>query len=153
MPLTIEELSPDLLDPPTSEHLFHYTDNHGFLGITDKKALWATDYQHLNDRSEYRHACNLVCEIAEERAAQELNPDVKTQLILIAKFTKEKERSTSSIGLISFSESRDQLSQWRAYGRDGGYAISFDFKALREIASAKKWLLVRCEYDTGNNAS
>ena len=145
MSITTANLAPELLQTPEYGRLFHYTDSQGFLGITDKKVLWATDCKHLNDRSEYRHACELIREIARERGEYETDPNIKAQLRHLANFANDI--PTPAIGLISFSEHGDQLSQWRAYGGSTGYAISFNFEALREKAQSEKWLLVRCIHD------
>ncbi|MDD5276148.1 MAG: DUF2971 domain-containing protein [Methylovulum sp.] len=146
MPLTIESFSPELTQSPLGGRLFHYTDNSGFLGIARTKTLWATDSQHLNDRSEYSYACNLVKDVAKSRFSQTSDNDTKCSLNWIIHMM-ENSVTPPTLSVISFSENNDQLSQWRAYGRDMGYAISFDFQALKEKTDTEKWLLVRCEYD------
>jgi hypothetical protein len=47
----------------------------------------------------------------------------------------------------SFSDSRDQLSQWRAYTAKGGYAISFNADALNSIGLEQGYLFARCIYN------
>lgn len=40
--------------------------------------------------------------------------------------------------VVCFSAARDLLSQWRAYGQQGGYAIGFSGGALQSVAAAPR---------------
>lgn len=125
------------------EKLFHYTESAGFLGIVKTKTLWATDFRHLNDRSEHSHSQDLVKQCVAERLEYEKDPTALKHLITMQQISGG---SPPPIGIISFSEHGDQLSQWRAYGAQTGYAISFDPKALLESAQLQGWQLVKCIY-------
>lgn len=43
--------------------LYHYTDQHGLLGILTSGRIWATDVLHLNDSSEVRYALSEALEV------------------------------------------------------------------------------------------
>jgi hypothetical protein len=89
-----------------SGYLYHYTGVSGLLGIVCKRKLWATDYQHLNDRKEYRIGERLLRdELAKRRLKQRERMHFES---LVAK-------NQRGCFVLSFSESGDQLSQWRAY--------------------------------------
>jgi hypothetical protein len=57
-------------------------------------------------------------------------------------------RSPESINVCvcSFSEDRDSLSQWRAYGGPSGFALGFPSEVLNTITEKRQWFLVPCIY-------
>lgn len=74
---------------------------------------------------------------------------------LILKFIKDIfnyknifELVKSNFYVFSFSTEDDDLSQWRAYGDDGGgYCIEFDFVKTRKLAAEKDLIRFKCIYD------
>ncbi|WAC49362.1 DUF2971 domain-containing protein [Asticcacaulis sp. SL142] len=130
--------------------LFHYTTYNGLIGILQSQSLWATNYQFLNDSTEFK--------LAAERLVEEILPHykkyLKDKILSDQRFAQfiESEGGTSKfmdepstlvqsmyiatgdeIYITSFSKHTDapvaangHLSQWRAYGADGGYAIEFN---------------------------
>jgi hypothetical protein len=120
--------------------LYHYTGAVGLLGIIQNRTLWATDYQHLNDRKEYRIGAKLLqdelgrCRLEEKQRRS------------FERLVAETQRSCY---VLSFSEMGDQLSQWRAYCPGGnGYSLGFQqSNALFASAKQHHFNLVRCEYD------
>lgn len=48
--------------------------------------------------------------------------------------------------MFHFSESRDLLSQWRAYANESGIALAFNPDELTEIAEINKLKLYQCAY-------
>ncbi|MFM0726580.1 DUF2971 domain-containing protein [Paraburkholderia strydomiana] len=110
--------------PP--EQLYHYTNIAGLQGIIQSSRLWATNTPFLNDAGEHRYACSLLRDLLKERRSQTNNEDLLT-------FYNEIEASLNAINLGVYTHfiaclctERDLLSQWRAYGAGGGYAIGFD---------------------------
>jgi hypothetical protein len=52
---------PSMLANRTPEDvLYHYTSQKGFLGIVEKKKLWATHIRYLNDSQEFEYAIALA---------------------------------------------------------------------------------------------
>jgi hypothetical protein len=52
-----------------------------------------------------------------------------------------------NICVCSFSESRDSLSQWRAYGGSSGFAIGISQQVLKAAVERQKFSLAKCIYD------
>ncbi|HET9319623.1 MAG TPA: DUF2971 domain-containing protein, partial [Bryobacteraceae bacterium] len=126
--------------------LYHYTTQHGLLGILKADALWAAKVHFLNDSSEYAHALNLATEILKGRIDCEKNEHQRKRLEclleIIPRFTR------LNVCAASFCERGDLLSQWRAYGgTDGGYSLGFSSSRLREEAMQQQFVLVKCVYD------
>jgi hypothetical protein len=126
--------------------LYHYTDQNGFMGIINNRALWATKIQYLNDSNEYYLAIKIASKIINERIKNETNFDIgftyqeflnRTQLI-----------SNLNYCICSLTEQGDLLSQWRGYSNKmGGYSIGFDFDGIKKIANKNGFELVQCIYD------
>jgi hypothetical protein len=125
--------------------LYHYTTQAGLLGIIGKKTLWASSILHLNDAGEFRYALNIARTIAsEERAVGRNMTDFENTLALM--------RNVLNVYVCSFSTEKDQLSQWRAYCRDGsGFSIGFDQTKLRELARGQDFTLDECTYDSNEH--
>ena len=138
-----------LVSSPPPRHLFHYTDSHGILGILKSKTIWATETQYLNDEREVEQAKNYIQLHASsfreaDVYASQFSPDEKELLEALedgAKVTRP------GVCITAFSEERDQLSQWRAYSKQGGYALGLSGEALRECAMDQGFILARCTYD------
>lgn len=104
--------------------LFHYTDVGAVRSILEKCELWLTDIRFLNDSQELNEGVTHILE--------ELGADIYNESFL----ESAREMLLSDLGghishyvnimptfVGSFSQARDALSQWRAYG---DYAIEFD---------------------------
>lgn len=121
--------------------LYHYTTQEGFLGIIQSRTLWASSIRHLNDASEFNYAINLAIRISNrytnsgnERSGFEEIVGVFRQLL--------------NVYVCSFSTQKDQLSQWRAYCRDGGgFSIGFDAAYLEALGKRQDFTLENCTYD------
>jgi hypothetical protein len=109
--------------------LFHYTTVEGLLGIISSQVLWATEIRCLNDTLEYEYTINLAREVLKEfrphfeSSAGRAVFDLLEQALGVA--------AVIPLYTVSFSEHPDQLSQWRAYGRNGGYAMGLSPDAIR----------------------
>jgi len=130
--------------------LYHYTTTQGLIGILDSDCLWATEVRFLNDVSEASYGREVVLEAL--RAAIKAEQDkgrLRNLRTALSYFTPRLGWDMSSI-VVCFSEQPDQLSQWRAYGRGGGFAIGFDRSALeqeRTFADAPAFYLVPVMYE------
>lgn len=132
--------------------VFHYSTNGGALGIIGSQCLWATHYRYLNDFRELQMLNDIMIPILEEDFRSEaesmiaqgrLSPEVlkeygESVYRIEAENLMDKAFSASEklspMFVTSFCEHKEGsehwenglLSQWRAYGSDGGCAIEFD---------------------------
>ncbi len=138
---------------PMPGPLFHYTDADGFKGIIESGEIWATHFDHLNDRGELRHGEDIVAAEAKELIGEQ--PENDPRRFFLEQFLEAHPRARLSertnVYLASLSEAGDLLSQWRAYGSDGsGFAIGFKSLPMPDPKSEKGQAgltLLRCEYD------
>ena len=119
--------------------IYHYTTQKGFLGILEKKLIWASQITCLNDSSEYK----LAIEIADELIKERQNDEEKT---MSGVFSLLKS-IIPDVFVCSFSEMPDLLSQWRAYCRTSGFSIGFNSLELKQEAEKQGFILVKCLYD------
>lgn len=116
-------------DPP--EIIYHYTNADGLVGIVSSGSLWATDLRFVNDASELDHALKSM-EAAIERARGRFTSPTQANLLDRLDDAVGHREMFPSVHSVSFSANGDLLSQWRAYGGDGGgYAIGFASFDLR----------------------
>jgi hypothetical protein len=125
--------------------LYHYTNQRGFMGIVEDTEIWATHTQYLNDWREYSHAVDMVRD--QIRATRAFgNRDLHSILRDMEKGLDGIE--SMNVCVCSFSQERDSLSQWRAYGgHSSSFSIGFDGAFLAEVAAKEQWYLVPCIYD------
>lgn len=97
--------------------VYHYTSLEALHGIVKQGVLWASDASHLNDRAELRYALENMRSLMS--GSQYLSSN---QQPLDAIFRPGLARQF----VACFSKARDQLSQWRAYGKEVGVSIAFD---------------------------
>jgi len=124
--------------------LYHYTAQAGLLGIIKDQAVWATHTQYLNDTKEYRHAVDVATAEINKRLVHAVG-DSHRILSDMAEGVKGIENT--NVCVCSFSEDRDSLSQWRAYGGStSGYAIGFNPLHLAEMVRQEGFHLAPCLY-------
>jgi hypothetical protein len=136
-----------LVRPPDDPMLFHYTTAEALLGIVETATLRASSTRFLNDEEEFVGA---VEGLKRYLTALEKQPNATDEWrSLYAQIHRELYlRPEQATFVFSFSESRDLLSQWRAYcPPDGGYAIGFGMKTLSELAGEQGFVLSKCIYD------
>lgn len=137
-------------DPPNPEGLlYHYTTQHGLLGILKQKCIWATHIRYLNDTSEGNIVSRVILEEFSSRyntaplfqmlgmggtdrapgVVESVDEDTLGQGTTMASWV-----TSQNVFVSSFSENGDSLSQWRAYSeRSGGYSIGFRPEYLRAV--------------------
>ena len=135
--------SPSLMRTPPPV-LYHYTNSAGLMGIVGNSEIWCTHTQYLNDTQEFCHALDLFRSMISLRKKQPGAPVGALESIL-------QQLNTGIEGLnvcvTSFSEDRDSLSQWRAYGSaPGSFAIGFKSEQLSLSARAINGSLAACIY-------
>jgi len=128
--------------------LIHYTSGANLINIVNSGELWATQIGCLNDAKEILHSVELLKHAIEEH--EKTGPDEKFAILLAKMRALLSEPNPENAGMfvVCFSERRDDLSQWRAYGGpDGGYAIEFEIEKLLEATKNKGGYLVPVTYD------
>lgn len=127
------------------QSLYHYTDIHGLYGIINGSSLRATEIRFLNDTAEKLFGDKQI-DLAFDECSSEIAERIRTGEPSLEKIrdaltgmrsTVEMERNypehyfamQRQYFVACLSESRDQLSQWRAYAHEG-YCIEFDTAAL-----------------------
>ena len=93
-----------------------------------------TDIRYLNDTSEYLEGVTefktIIPSLLENNSANIKNLEMVMDIISGSLFNNpELDLAIDPLFIFSFSESENQLSQWRAYGK---YAIEFDMYYLKE---------------------
>lgn len=136
----------DALSCKPPDVLYHYTTQVGLLGIVKNKEIWATHTQYLNDQREYIHALDMIQEEIEAVINVTTNP--QHMILLNDMMTDVSGIESINVCVCSFSEDRDSLPQWRAYGdTTSGFAIGFSGKLLSETAATENFYLAPCLYD------
>lgn len=138
--------------------VYHYTSIDTFYnilsGVKDNKiCLRATHARFMNDPKEYDYALSVLkASMIEYEEKSDINENRKSDHL----FKKDSLFSSlSELGgdpyLLSFSKSVDDLSMWRAYGKDGtGISIGFDLNMLKQYCEGKEIYntsVIECEYD------
>ncbi len=136
--------------------LYHYTNEQGLKGILENQCLWATHYKFLNDFSEIELSKIKLIEVLNPlilKLIKEFIPKYSDEKKFIEMYGSYEDFArdetelvvsvliTSEIYITSFcTESDDKyinengiLSQWRAYGGNGGFAIVFNTQKLYEM--------------------
>lgn len=139
--------SPSERAPPRPSLLWHYTTFNAFESITRTNSLWASRMQFLNDEEEMRHGWDVIFGAIQNRLMNlriALHADdaeyVRSLLARATNITK---------CVACFSESRDQLSQWRGYSANSlPIAVGFDRQKISQAAEAMEhgWKLEHCIY-------
>lgn len=136
------------------ETLFHYTTFNGLYGIVENNTIWATHFKYLNDKSEYsifeERLTEYLKPIIHEKIREMLadgkilpnhlpsdienlvSDEVSIYKSAVYKATYGESYVASFCGSAndSYVIENGLLSQWRGYGRDGGYSIEFDTNIL-----------------------
>jgi Protein of unknown function (DUF2971) len=136
-----------LLARPVPDFLYHYTSAYGLCGIVQSDTIWASKIQYLNDSTELLLAiqiCEKLLHDASDRQADEWS---KTVILSVAESLKRVKHI--NICVCSFSQNKDQLSQWRGYcPHEGGYSLGIPSKHLVNALASQKFTLVPCVYDS-----
>jgi len=144
--------------------LWHYTTAAGLNGILKSNQLWATNFRYLNDDEELRgfferkfpallnigidNGVEKVLKTSRGREMLKEAGDVESIKAIFFNGLSESLALTTlglEVYVTSFcypSTPRDLanglLSQWRGYGHDGGYAITFDTLGLNDLINKEQ---------------
>ncbi len=129
--------------PAPPDRLYHYTNAAALLNIFKSNELWATNAAYTNDRTEILHSLRRLKGIAEEgKKERRGDPATDTMLAVADNFY-----SIIEAYLVCFCAAEDLLSQWRAYGQQGGYALGFESSGLRHLLQGGQVMLIPVVYD------
>lgn len=141
--LTIEEYLPiveQLIHPEQDapENLYHYTTASGLLGIIKNQCLWSTDAKYLNDFSEIKYGLQILKSTIKELTESEFSSDTQycTTLQLFLDTIFQHLTSSYNIYFTCFCSKGNLLSQWRAYGKNSGFALEFSFEELSHLKAS-----------------
>ena len=127
------------------EDLYHYTDVGGLFGILGSCQLWATQTNFLNDSSEIAYGLDWISEIVKWEAKRyrelvEKDPEKFANAEVLAAIYEVLDDMTTGYRakliqdeapfVTCLSRAEDSLTQWQAYGRNGGYCLKFDGASL-----------------------
>jgi hypothetical protein len=137
-------------DPP--QELWHYTTGDGLIKILESGELWSTQVSCVNDSTEFRHAIRASREAFRRRLASDatLSQEHRSLLERIDRELEIDGSETAGYFVACFSENRDDLSQWRAYGSgEGGFALRFQIDSLIDYSNSWEVFLTAVTYDMG----
>lgn len=108
----------------SQELIWHYTDSAGLIGILQSGALWATSAFHLNDAQEVNYPRDLYL----PEVGTFLNSDDHRDLApSLGWYLESGATFLDMTPFVScFCEADNLLSQWRCYGKGGGFAVGLD---------------------------
>ena len=116
-----------ILRYPRKWIIYHYATVAGLYGIIEQNAVWASHVRYMNDVEEVVHGKQLAIDTLGKLAT-------KVKFGSFADILRETAEKLSQ-GILrdhfvaSFSQVDDDLTQWRAYGKDQGVCIGFDLSA------------------------
>ena len=117
---------------PYPPHLYHYTNATGLQGILRSKTIWATQFDFLNDSSEFLYAADFL-----QRHLQARGDAISSAGWNLDGLTEAVRASPHHV--TSFCEDGDLLSQWRGYARtNDGYAAGFEFASLSGMVDRRR---------------
>lgn len=126
----------DWLYQSIPEKLWHYTSVQGFQGIIGSGNIFATDVRFLNDTEEFIHARKVADDLVSktpEIGDFGFNLRYALQWAVNTIFGSDfLNPNSTQIFVASFTDSEDDLSQWRAYSHGTcGVSIAFDLRMHR----------------------
>jgi len=139
------EMYKEWLGKDIPKQLFHYTTKEGFLGIIKSKELWASHILYQNDYLEY----NLALDILKETIKKNKNVLIKYHIEINSVFDELKIWLNKCFYVVSLSEEKDILSQWRGYANTiPGFCIGFKKYYLNQLKTDYENIVIaKCIYD------
>lgn len=143
----------DWVNQSIPEKLWHYTSVQGFQGIIASGNIYATDVRFLNDAEEFIHARKVAEDLIEKTPELgNYNFPLSDSLKWLVNIIFESDfmnPDRAHIFVASFTDSEDDLSQWRGYSHDSfGVSIAFDLRMYRPpIESDSAVVFAPCIYE------
>ncbi len=102
--------------------LYHYTNLDSLIGIVDKKEIWFTNVEYLNDITEFNEGKKLFLTNLSKSESEFESPETYNQI----RSYIEENITPYNVFSFSLSGERDSLDQWRAYANhECGLMIAF----------------------------
>jgi len=136
----------ETIDVEIPKILYHYTDLNSFMGIIEKKELWASNIMYSNDQAELQYPIRLLL----NRLKQRSNEEKLNNIDLITLSTIIEINQTPRICVFSLSTKKDNLSQWRGYSKSvPGICLGIDTSLfnMQKFYNLERAQLVKCKYD------
>lgn len=141
--LTEGELSSFQYQPELNDVIYHYTKFSTFEKIVKNSELQGTHLRYMNDSQELKHGLNYFEDCINKIAIEDSqytsisSNQISRLLTFLRRFIKnnrdflDSDKKLIQSYATCFSINGDQLSQWRAYGKEG-CCIGFDAMAIKE---------------------
>ena len=112
--------------------IYHFTDDVGLRGIFESGSMWCTDIFSLNDPSEFKYGV-VAAHIMLENQLANGPSEIKKFCNHISNALRSGVVDFAHFHVCCFSETVEDLAQWRAYADDGcGFAIGFDAPIMKK---------------------
>lgn len=124
--------------------LFHYTSAAGLKGILETQSLWASHALHQNDAEEIklffdRRLTTIIEEELSAVSTAENQGSIKATAVQFKDSIKKVTLAFNQPYIFSMCGTNDGriaehglLSQWRGYGKEGGYALVFETGGFKQ---------------------
>lgn len=142
---------PNYSEEARQDALFHYTTGDGLVGVLGTNEIWSTAYYCANDESELSAGKNVLTRLFGSKTHEMIQAGDRRAQILECRGADIRELADKFEGtILGFALSvlclymtcfckpnskedflHGLLSQWRAYGIDGGYALQFSRSKLQ----------------------
>ena len=122
-----------IFEKPCPKKLYHYTNKDAFKGIFSNQEMWATHIRFMNDAEEQKLAFDLLKKQLLIIFDKKKNVDIEKLQKNIEHFVF-LEMLQKGIYILSFSEKKDDLGQWRGYGRSTpSFCLELDTKKFKSF--------------------
>jgi hypothetical protein len=149
---TIADFLKKIKQPPNPKTLYHYTSQEGLLGIIKDRSIRATDINFLNDSKEFSIGQELIEDVLKKSKFNLGSIQIdESKNSLIDGLLKVLKSEIIKTYVCSFSEKKDELSQWRGYcSNDIGFSLGFNVCKMLECTKSEKGILLQCQYKESN---
>lgn len=139
--------------------IYHYCSMDTFMAIIKNKTIRLSDLNKTNDYMEKRWANKFIVDVLKNKLIEyaiDMNleedywydEESNTHLEYYEKEIRRVLYNETPILITCFSEERDKLSQWRAYGNDGkGISIGFNKRVINILTKDKNIKVEKVIYD------
>ncbi|NFF79735.1 DUF2971 domain-containing protein [Clostridium botulinum] len=135
--------------------IYHYCSIETFFAIITNKCIRLSDLNKTNDYMEKRWTSKLINDALMKRIKEwEININlyedywydegIKSHMQYYKREMESVLFESNPVLISCFSQEKDKLSQWRAYGQDGeGISIGFDYNLLKRLGKGKDNIWVK----------
>lgn len=111
--------------------IYHFTNDTGLKGIFESGNLWCSDIFSLNDPSEFNYGMNIARDLLKTEIGPNGSPQANNFYHNWSQALSQSRGKIAHFFVCCFSETMEDLGQWRSYADDGrGFAIGFDTAIL-----------------------